>query len=103
ECYKAITNRLDWNNPEKNEYPFDLSKPLPLIMDLGRQVVPVDYFINTDLEYLKGGSSSKKHTTSTTKTKVAKYDIPCIEYMVPSLWSPIKVSYDRYVVWGISH
>ncbi|GKC54185.1 hypothetical protein Tco_1076930 [Tanacetum coccineum] len=30
-------------------------------------------FINNDLEYLKGGSSSKKYTTSTTKTKAAKY------------------------------
>ncbi|GJX49197.1 hypothetical protein Tco_0276042 [Tanacetum coccineum] len=36
-----------------------------------RQVVPVDYFINNDLEYLKGGSSTKKYTTLTTKTKVA--------------------------------
>ncbi|GJX16306.1 hypothetical protein Tco_0217138 [Tanacetum coccineum] len=32
-CYKAITDRLDWNNPEGKEYPFDLSKPLPLIME----------------------------------------------------------------------
>ncbi|GJU67325.1 uncharacterized mitochondrial protein-like protein [Tanacetum coccineum] len=54
ECYKAVTNRLDWNNPEGQEYPFDLSKPLPLIEDRGRQVVPVNYFINNDLEYLKG-------------------------------------------------
>ncbi|GJZ26718.1 hypothetical protein Tco_0570971 [Tanacetum coccineum] len=37
-----------------------------------RQVVPVDYFINNDLEYLKGGSSSRKYTTSTTKAKAAK-------------------------------
>ncbi|GJU58710.1 hypothetical protein Tco_1236476 [Tanacetum coccineum] len=69
----------------------------------GRQVVPVDYFINTDLEYLKGGSSSKKYTTSTTKTKAAKYDIPGIEDMVPLLWSPVKVACDRHVVWGTSH
>ncbi|GJZ78430.1 hypothetical protein Tco_0643267 [Tanacetum coccineum] len=40
----------------------------------GRQVVPVNYFVNNDLEYLKGGSSSRKYTTSTTKTKAAKYD-----------------------------
>nr|GEY27685.1 hypothetical protein [Tanacetum cinerariifolium]GEY30194.1 hypothetical protein [Tanacetum cinerariifolium] len=70
ECYKALTDRLDWNNPEGKEYPFDLSKPLPLIMVQGRQVVHVDYFINNDLKYLKGRSSSKKYTTSTTKTKV---------------------------------
>ncbi|GKA24632.1 hypothetical protein Tco_0710665 [Tanacetum coccineum] len=50
-----------------------------------RQVVLVDYFINNDLEYLRGGSLSKKYTTSTTKTKAAKYDILGIEDMVPSL------------------
>ncbi|GKC44784.1 hypothetical protein Tco_1062506 [Tanacetum coccineum] len=102
ECYKAVTDRLDWNNPEGKKYPFDLNKPLPLIMDRDRQVVPVDYFINNNLEYLRGGSSSKKYTTSTTKTKAAKYDIQGIEDMVPSLWSLVKVSYDRYVVWEIS-
>ncbi|GJU81776.1 hypothetical protein Tco_1284141 [Tanacetum coccineum] len=58
----------------RQEYPFDLSKPLSLIEVQGRQVVPVDYFINKDLEYLKGGSSSRKYTTCTTKTKVVKYD-----------------------------
>ncbi|GJU78286.1 hypothetical protein Tco_1275356 [Tanacetum coccineum] len=86
ECYKAFTDRLDWNNPEEQEYPFDLSKPLSLIEDRGRQVVPVNYFINNDLEYLKGASSSRKYTTSTTKTKAAKYDdIQGIKDMVPLL------------------
>ncbi|GJY24473.1 hypothetical protein Tco_0398131 [Tanacetum coccineum] len=33
ECYKAITDQLDWNDPEGQEYPFDLSKPLPLIQE----------------------------------------------------------------------
>ncbi|GJX64999.1 hypothetical protein Tco_0299342 [Tanacetum coccineum] len=59
-------------------------------MNRGRQVVHVDYFINNDLEYLRGGSSSKKYTTSTTKIMAAKYDILGIEDMVPSLWSPVK-------------
>nr|GEV87295.1 hypothetical protein [Tanacetum cinerariifolium] len=90
ECYKALTDRLYWNNPEGKEYPFDLSKPLPLIMVQGRQVVPVDYFINNDLEYPRGGSSSKKYMTSTTKTRAAMYDILGIEDILPSLWSPIK-------------
>nr|GFA49390.1 hypothetical protein [Tanacetum cinerariifolium] len=54
------------------KYLFDLSKPLPLIEDQGSQVVPADYFINNDLEYLKGGSSSSKYATSTTRTKDAK-------------------------------
>nr|GEZ93748.1 hypothetical protein [Tanacetum cinerariifolium] len=78
ECYKVVIDRLDWNNPKGKEYPFDLNKPLPLIMNRGRQVV-------YDLEYLRGGCSSKKYTTFTTKTKAAKYDIQGIEDMVPSL------------------
>nr|GEW37124.1 hypothetical protein [Tanacetum cinerariifolium] len=91
ECYKAITDRLDWTNPEGHEYPFNLSKPLSLTEDRGRQVFPVNYFINNDLEYLQGESLSWKYTTSTTKTKAAKYDdIQGIKDMVPSLWSPVK-------------
>ncbi|GKD11944.1 hypothetical protein Tco_1196351 [Tanacetum coccineum] len=43
------------------------------------------------------------YTTSTTKTKAAKYNLPGIKDMVPNIWSPIKVAYDRYVLWGISH
>nr|GFB13363.1 hypothetical protein [Tanacetum cinerariifolium] len=49
-------------------------------------MVPVDYFINNDLEYLKGGSSSSKYATSTIRTKAAKYNnIEGIEDMVPTL------------------
>ncbi|GKE82789.1 hypothetical protein Tco_1552789, partial [Tanacetum coccineum] len=91
ECYKAETDQLDWNNPEGHEYPFNLSKPLSLIKAQGRQVVPADYFFNNDLEYLKGGSASRKYTTSITKNKAAKYDnIEGIKDMVPTLWSPVK-------------
>ncbi|GJZ25045.1 hypothetical protein Tco_0562504 [Tanacetum coccineum] len=70
----------------------------------GRQVVPVNYSINNDLEYLKCGSLSRKYTTSTTKTKAAKYDtIEGIEDMVPSLWILVKVAYDKYAMWGITY
>ncbi|GJW17524.1 hypothetical protein Tco_0024960 [Tanacetum coccineum] len=104
ECYKAVNDKLDWHNPEGHEYPFDLSKPLPLIKDQGRQVVPANYFFNNDLEYLKGGSSSRKYATSITKTKAAKYDnIEGIEDMVQTLWSPVKVAYDKHAIWGTSH
>nr|GEU74698.1 integrase, catalytic region, zinc finger, CCHC-type, peptidase aspartic, catalytic [Tanacetum cinerariifolium] len=33
KCYYAVIDRLDWNNPEEQDYPFNLSKPLPLIED----------------------------------------------------------------------
>ncbi|GJT75411.1 hypothetical protein Tco_1042136 [Tanacetum coccineum] len=75
ECFKAINERLDWHNPEGQQYPFDLCKPLPLIQDSrGRQVIPKDYFIKNDLEYLKGGSLSRKYSTSVTKSKAATYE-----------------------------
>ncbi|GKF62718.1 hypothetical protein Tco_0182772 [Tanacetum coccineum] len=31
ECYKALSEKLDWENLEGGDYPFDLSKPIPLI------------------------------------------------------------------------
>ncbi|GJY69679.1 hypothetical protein Tco_0472661 [Tanacetum coccineum] len=85
------------------DYPFDLSKPLPLITRGERQRVPFEYFINNDLKYLQGGVSTMTYTTSTTKTKAAQYDLPSIEDMVPNIWSPVKVAYDKYALWGISH
>ncbi|GJY69091.1 hypothetical protein Tco_0472073 [Tanacetum coccineum] len=85
-------------------YTFVLALTLPLIEAQGRQVVPADYFFNKDLKYLKGGSSSRKYTTSSTKTKAAKYDnIEGIEDMVMELWSPVKVAYDKFAMWGILH
>ncbi|GJU84844.1 hypothetical protein Tco_1292390 [Tanacetum coccineum] len=72
-------------NLDRKQYPFDLCKPLPLIKDhRGCQVIPEDYFINNDLEYLKGGSLSKKYSTSVTKTKAATYELKWIEDLTSS-------------------
>nr|GEX66487.1 hypothetical protein [Tanacetum cinerariifolium] len=30
-CFNALTDKLDWNNPEEYHYSFDLSKPLSLL------------------------------------------------------------------------
>ncbi|GKB37562.1 hypothetical protein Tco_0882504 [Tanacetum coccineum] len=40
ECYKALLEKLNWENLEGGDYPFDLSKPLPLITRGKRQRVP---------------------------------------------------------------
>ncbi|GJX30710.1 hypothetical protein Tco_0240565 [Tanacetum coccineum] len=103
ECYKALSEKLDWENPEGGDYPFDLTKPLPLVMSGNRQKVLVDYFFNNDLKYLQGGVSTMTYTTSITKTKAAQYDLPGIEDMVPNIWVPVKVAYDKHALWGISH
>nr|GEX46264.1 hypothetical protein [Tanacetum cinerariifolium] len=74
EVYKATADQLDWNNPKGQQYPHNMLKPLPLIHNtLGHRVIPFDHFINNDLEYLRGGASSHKYTTSVTKTKAADY------------------------------
>ncbi|GKD72360.1 hypothetical protein Tco_1330642 [Tanacetum coccineum] len=103
ECYKALSEKLDWENPEGGDYPFDLSKPLPLIKHRKRQRVPFEYFISNDLKLLQGGVLTMTYKTSTTKLKATQYDLPGIEDMVLNIWSPVKVAYDRYVLRGISH
>ncbi|GKD28946.1 hypothetical protein Tco_1239724 [Tanacetum coccineum] len=80
ECYKALSDQLDWNNPERDRCPFDLSKPLPL-----------------------KGHPEKKYTTSITKTKAARYELVSIEDMIPNLWSVTKVGYDKDAAFGIKH
>ncbi|GJZ33042.1 hypothetical protein Tco_0578478 [Tanacetum coccineum] len=104
ECSKATTERLDWHNPENKPYPFDLRKPLPLIQDhRGRQIIPQDYFIIKDLEYLKGRDLSRRYSTSVTKTKAATYNLKLIKDLVPNLWCPVTVKYDKHAYWGTSH
>ncbi|GJV47152.1 hypothetical protein Tco_1437364 [Tanacetum coccineum] len=71
ECSKSTTERLDQHNPEVKLYPFDLSKPLPLIpYHRGHQVIPQDFFINNDLKYLKGGDLSRRMLTWALHTEV---------------------------------
>ncbi|GJS60313.1 hypothetical protein Tco_0655097 [Tanacetum coccineum] len=50
ECYKALIERLDWENPK-------------------------EYFFNNDLEYLKSIDSERKYTTSIIKIKVLAQQI----------------------------
>nr|GFB33428.1 hypothetical protein [Tanacetum cinerariifolium] len=71
----------------------------------GHSVIPFEHFINNDLEYLRGGTSSRKYTTSVTKTKAADYGhIKWIEDLVPrAMWIQEPISYDKHALWGVSH
>nr|GFD47383.1 hypothetical protein [Tanacetum cinerariifolium] len=86
-----------------DDYPFDLTEPLPLVKVGNCQKVPADYFSKNDIKYIQGGISTMTYTTSLTKTKAAHYDLPRIEDMVPNIWSLVKVALDRYAKWGISY
>ncbi|GKB08930.1 hypothetical protein Tco_0837242 [Tanacetum coccineum] len=62
---------------------------------LKENVVPmtlVNLYLCTNL---RGGSTDRKYTASTTKTKATKYKIEGIKDMVPNSWSPTKVAYDK--------
>nr|GEX02763.1 hypothetical protein [Tanacetum cinerariifolium] len=91
ECYKALSKKLDWDNPKDDDYLFDLFKQLPLITHGNHQSIPVEFFINNDLKYLQGGISTMTYTASTTKTKAAQYNLPGIEDMVSNIWSSVKL------------
>ncbi|GKB53114.1 hypothetical protein Tco_0903867 [Tanacetum coccineum] len=99
ECYKALSEKLDWENAKGGDYPFYISKPLPLIMHGKRQRVQFEYFINNDLKYIQRGVSTMTYTTTTTKTKATWYDLPGTKDKVPNIWSPVKVAYDKYALW----
>nr|GFA65887.1 hypothetical protein [Tanacetum cinerariifolium] len=99
EVYTVTTDQLDYNNPEGQQYLHNLLKPIPLIPNSrGRHVILFDHFINNDLEYLCGGTFSRKYTTSVTKTKATDYGhVKWIEDLVPrTMWSqePITVCRD---------
>nr|GEV73156.1 hypothetical protein [Tanacetum cinerariifolium] len=88
ECFKELTEKLDWTNPKGDRCPFDLTKPLPLKGLPGHLTVDAEYFFNNDLEFLKSSDLEKKYTTSITKNKSARYKIVGIEDMIPTLRSP---------------
>nr|GEX81016.1 reverse transcriptase domain-containing protein [Tanacetum cinerariifolium] len=56
--------KLDWENPKGDDYPFNLSKPLPLITCGNYQSVPVEFFINNDLKLARNQSSNPSASTN---------------------------------------
>ncbi|GKC94401.1 hypothetical protein Tco_1159843 [Tanacetum coccineum] len=71
ECFRALTDKLDWLNPKGYDRPANMSKPLPLQEKDGRLIIPIEVFFNNDLEYLKGKNSDRTYSMSITKTPAA--------------------------------
>ncbi|GJS75982.1 hypothetical protein Tco_0725863 [Tanacetum coccineum] len=80
-----------------------MSKPLPLQDKEGRLIIPVEFFFNNDLEYLKAGNKERSYSSSITKTPAARYTLEGIEDMIPTLWSPFIIAYDKDAAFRISH
>ncbi|GKD12111.1 hypothetical protein Tco_1196518 [Tanacetum coccineum] len=79
------------------------NKPLPLHGPLGRTTIPVGFFFNKDLEYLKTGNKENKYASSLTKPNDARYELEGLEEITPKLWSSSKVKYDLNDALGIHH
>ncbi|GKE95743.1 hypothetical protein Tco_1580598, partial [Tanacetum coccineum] len=96
----------DWNTINStglHKIPVDVSKPLPLQDKEGRLTIPVKLFFNNDLEYLKAENKERMYSSSITKTRATRYTMKGIEDMIPTLWSPVKIAYDKDAALGISH
>ncbi|GJU24565.1 hypothetical protein Tco_1163186 [Tanacetum coccineum] len=102
-CYLALTYQPDWTNLQGDRVPYNLSKPLSLQGPPGHTTIPVDLFINKDLEYLKNGNTKKRYASSLTKPKAARYDLEGLKEMIPNLRSSSKEGYDLYASLGINH
>nr|GEU84617.1 putative reverse transcriptase domain-containing protein [Tanacetum cinerariifolium] len=49
----AAPNQLDWTDPEGDRCLYDLNKPLSMQGALSHLTIPIDFFFNNDLEYMK--------------------------------------------------
>ncbi|GKA80371.1 hypothetical protein Tco_0786967 [Tanacetum coccineum] len=103
ECYRALTDQLDWTNPKGHKSLVDMSNPLSLQDNEGQLTIPVEFFFNNDLEYLKVGNSERTYSYSITKTPAARYTMEGIEDLILTLWSLFTIAYDKYAVLGISY
>ncbi|GJV87237.1 hypothetical protein Tco_1531175 [Tanacetum coccineum] len=92
ECYRSLTDQLDWTNLEGHKSSIDMSKPLPLQDKEGRLTIPVEFFFNNDLKYLKKGCSERRYYSSITKSPAARYTLEGIEDMIPTLAMINRVS-----------
>ncbi|GJV11063.1 hypothetical protein Tco_1352604, partial [Tanacetum coccineum] len=75
---------LNWLNIKDLTQEILVGPAFELLKDhRGRQIIPQDFFINNNLEYLKGVDLSRRYSTSVTNTKAATYEIKWIEDLGP--------------------
>ncbi|GKA18260.1 hypothetical protein Tco_0698097 [Tanacetum coccineum] len=79
QCHLALTDKIDWANPEGYRFHDDLSQPLPLVGPPGIKTIPISYCYNHDLEYLMHRNEEKKYALSASKIKATRYKDEGIE------------------------
>nr|GEU32171.1 hypothetical protein [Tanacetum cinerariifolium] len=87
ECYKMLTDQVDWTNPKGDQVRVDVNRPLPLGGPLGHVTIQTQFFFNKDLEYLRYGSKGSNLSLSSSKMKAASYPDFGLELLVPEqMW-----------------
>nr|GEU72994.1 hypothetical protein CTI12_AA475510 [Tanacetum cinerariifolium] len=87
QCYLIMTERIDYTNLERDRFHTDMSKPLPLEGPPGRNIIPMRYLFNKDIEYLMHGNE-EKYALSLSTIKAARCGQEWIEEMIHHLSSP---------------
>ncbi|GKD22923.1 hypothetical protein Tco_1224626 [Tanacetum coccineum] len=103
ECYRMLTDQVDFVNPEGHRLVPDVSKPLPLGGPPGQVTIQSQFFFNKDLEYLVSGDKGRRSSLSISKLKAAKYLDFGLEELVPTLWIESEWEYDISAAYGTSH
>ncbi|GJY63657.1 hypothetical protein Tco_0465117, partial [Tanacetum coccineum] len=62
-----------------------------------------DELMDTPINFSEFVMNRLNITNLTQELLVATYEVKWIEDMVPNLWSPVKVVYDKHAYWGTSH
>ncbi|GJU93213.1 hypothetical protein Tco_1317969 [Tanacetum coccineum] len=94
QWYLALTDKLDSTNLEGDRCPYDLRKPLPLQGTPSYLTIPVNFFFNNDIEYLKTGNTKRKYAASITKTKAARLSRHEV-YSTMKILSVIRLKVDK--------
>nr|GEY03783.1 hypothetical protein [Tanacetum cinerariifolium] len=100
--------RLPTPDPEWNKHQVVLDQPkqpwFNQVVFATKDPLRFNDLMATLIDFSKYTSDPEvTYTTSITKTKAARYEIKGIEDMVPTLWSPIIVGYDKDALNGIKH
>ncbi|GKA65716.1 hypothetical protein Tco_0765423 [Tanacetum coccineum] len=95
ECYKLLTDQVDWTNPEGNQVRINVNRPLPLGGTPDRLTIQTQFFFNKYLEYLRYGNKGSCPALSISKIKAARYPDFGLELLVPEqMWIEDVCSYD---------
>ncbi|GJT24029.1 hypothetical protein Tco_0893966 [Tanacetum coccineum] len=97
ECYKMLTDQVNWANPEGDQVRINVNRPLPLGGPPGHVTIQTEFFFNKYLEYLRFGNKGSMPVLSIYKMKADRYPGFGLELLVPvQIWIKDKFYIDKH-------